>query len=214
MKRILCYGDSNTWGSTPGTGRRYPKDIRWTGVMASLLGDEYEVIEAGLSGRTTVFDDPYNPYLNGAEYLPQNLIQAKPIDLVILSLGGNDLKFVPSLESARGLARLTEICKHHDALPGKAPVCDGELKILMISPIPVDECIYEVAPLTRFLPDAAKSSKDYAKYVSHFAKAHGVDFFDAATVAGPSKIDGLHMDPESHIALGKALAEKVKEVLG
>ena len=44
MKRILCYGDSNTWGFTPGSGKRYPSDVRWTGVMAKELGKDYEVI--------------------------------------------------------------------------------------------------------------------------------------------------------------------------
>lgn len=72
MKRILCYGDSNTWGFIPGSGVRYPETIRWTRVMAGELGNGYEIIEAGLSGRTTVFDDSFNPMLNGLTFLPMN----------------------------------------------------------------------------------------------------------------------------------------------
>ena len=58
MKNILCYGDSNTWGYIPGTGGRYPRDIRWTGRMAKALGEDYYVLEAGLSGRTQCIQIP------------------------------------------------------------------------------------------------------------------------------------------------------------
>ena len=45
-------------------------------------------------------------------------------------------------------------------------------------------------------------------------RAHGAAFFDAASVASPSETDGVHMDPPSHRALGRALAEQVRALLG
>ena len=69
MKQILCYGDSNTWGYTAGTGVRYPHDVRWTGVMQRELGSEYTVLEEGLNGRTSVFDNPFSPHRSGISYL-------------------------------------------------------------------------------------------------------------------------------------------------
>ena len=47
MTTILCYGDSNTYGYNPVNGLRYPKDVRWTGVLQKLLGEQYAVIEEG-----------------------------------------------------------------------------------------------------------------------------------------------------------------------
>ena len=60
-KRILCIGDSNTWGYIPGSGERYEKNVRWTGKLAQTLGENYEVIEEGMNGRTTAFTDKIEP---------------------------------------------------------------------------------------------------------------------------------------------------------
>ena len=91
-KRILCYGDSNTWGYMP-TGGRYDDETRWPMRMQRLLGEEYTVIEEGLNGRTTVFDDPVEGgYKSGAAYLPVCLMSHSPLDAVIIMLGSNDTK--------------------------------------------------------------------------------------------------------------------------
>ena len=59
VKRILCFGDSNTYGYIPGgNGRRYGPDVRWTGLLSAWLKPECLIIEEGLPGRTTVFEDP------------------------------------------------------------------------------------------------------------------------------------------------------------
>jgi len=64
MKTILCYGDSNTWGCIPLTGaqppRRYVPAQRWPGVLRRELGDGASIVEEGLNGRTTVWDDPWS----------------------------------------------------------------------------------------------------------------------------------------------------------
>ncbi len=214
MKRILCYGDSNTWGYIPGTARRYPRNVRWTGVMAAELGDGYQVDEAGLNGRTTIFDDPFNPLLNGLKYFPVVLMQAKPLDLVIISLGTNDLKLVNVHDSARGVGKLAEICKQaNESFAGSSPVLNPNAKILLVSPIAVGECFRTVDPYTRLFPDSHEQSLQYAEDLRRIASNLGVEFFDAASVAVPSKTDGVHMEPESHLALGKALAKKVLEIL-
>ena len=101
MKRILCYGDSNTWGFIPGTGERYPADVRWPGVLAALLGRGVHVVENGINGRTTAIDDPGYPCRNGKEGLGYALLAEKPFDLVILMLGTNDLKLTDAAGAAR-----------------------------------------------------------------------------------------------------------------
>ena len=92
MKTVLCFGDSNTWGYDPATKNRFPRDVRWAGILAGLLSPDYQVIEEGLNGRTTVWNDPIEGYKNGRDYLIPCLETHRPIDLVILMLGTNDLK--------------------------------------------------------------------------------------------------------------------------
>ena len=92
MKTILCYGDSNTYGLKPDSSQRYPRDVRWTGILQKKLGEDYYVIEEGLSGRTTLWDDPIEEHKNGKTYLLPCLESHSPINLVVLMLGTNDLK--------------------------------------------------------------------------------------------------------------------------
>ena len=108
MKTILCYGDSNTWGYNPATTERSSRDERWTGILRRELDDGYLVIEEGLNGRTTVWDDPIEGYKNGKEYLIPCLETHKPLDLVIIMLGTNDLKVrfsVRHCQRRRGFGR-------------------------------------------------------------------------------------------------------------
>ena len=102
MRRILCYGDSNTWGHHPmpdGTVTRYEDDVRWTGVLQECLKGEFRVIEEGLCGRTVMFDDPVAPDRNGRTFLNCCLQSHQPLDLVVLMLGTNDIRhiFTPSV---------------------------------------------------------------------------------------------------------------------
>ncbi len=93
MKTVLCYGDSNTWGSDPETGERFAPEVRWPGVMARELGDGFHVIEEGLPGRTTLREDPIEgSYKDGRAYLTPCLESHRPIDLVTIMLGTNDLR--------------------------------------------------------------------------------------------------------------------------
>src|SRR5207237_6482660 len=80
-------------GSVPGElGGRFARDVRWPGVLARELGEGWHVVEEGLPGRTTVFDDPLSPYRRGADYLPPCLASHSPLDAVVIFLGTNDLK--------------------------------------------------------------------------------------------------------------------------
>src|SRR5260221_11679343 len=96
MRSILCYGDSNTWGAATVArpDNRYAPNERWPGVLRTALGADWLVIEEGLGGRTTVSDDPveWNPDKNGARLLPVCLHTHKPLDVVAIMLGTNDLK--------------------------------------------------------------------------------------------------------------------------
>ena len=92
MKRVLCYGDSNTWGFIPATGERYPETVRWTGLLQTMLGANHQIVEEGLNGRTTVWEDPVRDFMNSAAYLGPCLLSQFPLDLIVFMLGTNDLK--------------------------------------------------------------------------------------------------------------------------
>ena len=100
QKHILCFGDSLTWGFRPGLATRFDEDERWTGVLRRELGEEYCVHEDGISGRTSVFEDPYVPWRCGKAALGYTLMSQKPLDLVILMIGTNDLKFTDEIGRA------------------------------------------------------------------------------------------------------------------
>lgn len=222
VKRVLCFGDSNTWGYTPGTGERYGSGTRWTGVAQQMLGDGYCIVEAGLSGRTTVFDDPYDDYMNGAAALGYALLEASPVDLVVIMLGTNDLKHTNAIGSARGIASLISSVRSITSHIPSAAYLSGaavsgeqarQVEILVVSPILMHPEVTRLNPQTVFESEERyEKSLGFADAFRQVAAAANVWFFDAATVAKPSDIDGVHMMPESHLALGRAIAEKVKEM--
>lgn len=212
MKNILCFGDSNTWGYTPGTAVRYDLNTRWTGVLQNELGDGYRILEDGLNARTSVYEDPWSPWRLGKDALPIALTAQKPLDLLILMIGTNDLKFVDAYSAAKGADTLVSIAEAVQARKESSPAFPNGLKVLLVSPILVDPCVANDPFGT--LRNAAEESKKFAYYYRHFAEARGVHFFDAASVAPTSKIDGVHMEPEGHLALGKALAAEVRKILG
>jgi len=209
VKNILCFGDSNTFASHP-LGGRHPYETRWTGRLQMLLGSEYRVIEEGLGGRTTVFEDQISPGRNGRTALPQAIASHNPIDLIILMLGTNDLKeqyHVTAWDLGKAMEQLMQIIEAFPYAPHYK-----EPQVLLVSPIEVGERVESTFGC--FANAAAARSKQFAEIYAAVAKQYGVHFFDAATVARPSAEDQLHMDADSHRALADALADRVREILG
>jgi lysophospholipase L1-like esterase len=207
MKRILCYGDSNTWGYDPVTQDRFDKNTRWTGVLGKALGSGWEIIEEGLNGRTTVWDDPIEGYKNGQTYLIPCLESHRPLDLVILMLGTNDLKQRFSLSAydiAEGVRVLVRIVQSSQAGPdGHAP------RVLLLAPPPT-------ATLTDFaemFEGAERKSQKFSIHYSRVAREMGCAFLDTSTIIVTSPLDGIHLEANEHRKLGQALALKVKALL-
>lgn len=98
MKKILCYGDSNTFGYNPETGGRYDKNTRWSGILSYLLKENYEIIEEGTNNRTAFFKNPEGLKQSGSEYLSIYLQDHKNIDICILNLGTNDAQIFYPLD--------------------------------------------------------------------------------------------------------------------
>lgn len=208
MKTILCFGDSITWGYHPKTTERYPFQDRWTGVLQTALGDKYDIIEAGVNGRTTAFDDPVQPNRNGSLALPIELLTHSPIDLVIIMLGLNDLKTYlhgSARQAAAGCSLLIRQVRSSMAGPnGNAP------KILLISP-PV------LIPLPGYLgtlltEKSVAESHELGKHYRALAEYLNVAFMDAADIVKVSPTDGCHLEASENHKLGKAVAEKIKQI--
>ena len=205
MKSVLCYGDSNTWGAATVArpDDRYAPDERWPGVLRHNLGADWLVLEEGLGGRTTVSDDPveFNPDKNGARFLPVALHTHKPLDAVVIMLGTNDMKarfHKSAWEVAQGVGVLVQLVQA--SASGRN---GGTPEILVVCPpvildrLPLHADLFAGAPAT---------SRDLAKQYRAVAAERGVHFLDAGTVAKSSVVDGFHLDPDAHLAIGKAVA--------
>ena len=204
MKTILCYGDSNTWGAPPGGSGRHAWNVRWPGFLQELLGSRVRIIEEGLGGRTTCFDDPLSAHRNGLAYLSIALESHSPIDLLIVMLGTNDLKVRFNLTPyaiGQGAAEILKLTKTYEpAIPS----------ILLVSPPHV--VATEHAENTQAFEGAVKKSQELATHYSHVATQLGCHFFDASSVAKSSEIDGIHLDEKNHELLARGMAKEVQKI--
>jgi len=213
LKNILCFGDSNTYGFSPdwvkGNFGRHDRSVRWTGRLQELLGDEYRIIEEGLSGRTTVFEDPTMPDLYGLPYFRPCLKSHTPLDLVIIMLGTNDTKgffHARPVEIAMGLARLIQIAKDPATYMGmKVP------KILVAVPVPIGEAALSL-PDGITTPEMIEKSRGLASEYRKIAKMYGCEFIDLGEVAKTADYEGVHLDAEGHKAVAEAYAAKIREI--
>lgn len=208
VKTVLCYGDSNTWGADPASGPRFVWDDRWPGVLQRELGAGYRVIEEGLPGRNTRWDDPIERQRNGLTQLGPVLESHVPLDLVIVMLGTNDLKRRYNLtasdiaQSAGDLARTAQLIAKNAA--------DEPARVLLVAPPP----IAELTDYDLLFEGALEKSLKFSHYFALAAKWYKLDFFDAGSAIKSSPIDGIHFEVEEHHKLGKALAAKVRQILG
>jgi len=212
MKRILCYGDSNTFGFTPAVGERFDEKHRWTKLLEKDLGDGYEVIEEGLNGRTTVFDDPGVDGRNGKEYVVPCVRSHRPLDLVILMLGTNDIK--PGLagcakDIADGIDTLVKVI-----LDPKTFESFSVPAVLVVSPIEVRESIAHTCYSEMFGGiESVAMSRELPSLVEAVAKKNGCHFIDAAKYAQASDLDAIHLDEKGHERLSRAFADRVRQIL-
>ena len=225
-RTVLCFGDSNTWGYQPGSrerhgGERYqhvvrhPRDVRWPGVLQKDLGDAWHVVEAGLNGRTSVFEDQLGDKC-GLRHIGPVLESAAPIDLVIVMLGTNDLKTrhgASAYEIAEGAARVADVARSSPYGPGGvAPA------VLLVAPAPI-------ASLTGWAerdPEAfegfetmyrgsLETSREFAKQYARVARVRGMGFLDAGSHLQTSDVDGVHWSSEAHGAFGRAVAKAMRD---
>ncbi len=202
----MCYGDSNTFGFNPKENNRFKHDERWSGILDKKMGSNYYIIEEGLNHRTTIWDDPILEYKNGKTYLIPCLHSHKPIDLVILMLGANDLKSIYNLranaigDSVGVLAEL--ILKSGAGIDGNPP----ELLIL---------CPPKLGKLTRYA-EMFEGYKEKEEKLPYYYEEVATDvrchFFDVSEHIQCPNTDGLHLEAPQHKQMGNLIADVVKNI--
>ncbi len=217
-KVILCYGDSNTWGAIPRwkdegvPSRRYERDVRWTGRTAAALGEGFHIVEEGLGGRTTVYDVPGFAYRNGLPYLLPCLMSHRPLDLVVLMLGINDLQLPIQPDAAHlgdgirtllGVIRDTPACGRDNTPP----------RVLLLSPAPLRQGVGRREIYPKFNGGKGRElSLLFPQVYRQAAEEFGCFFLDAARYAQPSEADGLHWEPDSHARLADAVTAELRRI--
>jgi lysophospholipase L1-like esterase len=217
-KRILCFGDSNTWGFVPvpaPPSSRFAAAQRWPQVMAGALPFPVEVIEEALNGRTTDADDPSLPLAgagaNGLAYLPAALASHLPLDLVIIMLGTNDLK--PHLgraaaRIAQGAKNLVDVVRTLDGGIGSS--YPNPRTLLIAPPMPGT---FSPVFAEMFAGAHAKAAAFPALYEA-VATRTGAAFLDAGAHVQTDGVDGVHLSAEMQRRLGLAVATVVRDLLG
>ncbi|MEL6806467.1 MAG: SGNH/GDSL hydrolase family protein [Pseudomonadota bacterium] len=211
-RTVLCFGDSNTHGTLAmrhaGDRRRLDRRQRWPSVMAETLGASWDVIAEGHPGRTSVFEDPIEgAHKSGLRALHALLESHRPLDLVLIMLGTNDLKARFGLSTndiALGIQRLGQDILRSDSGPDhSAP------QVILVAPVRATEagCLAEI------FAGAPDKSAALPQRLAQIATDNGFGFVDANDVATVDPVDGIHLSADSHAAIGAHIARAVTEFM-
>lgn len=203
-KRIVCYGDSNTWGYNAADFTRFSDDLRWTRQLQKLLGERYMVMEEGVNGRTTVLDDPLGEGLNGLASLAPVLYAHQPIDLLVIMLGTNDCKERFAMTAANigaGVRRLAMKAK-------ELQVWRGTPNILLLAPAAMGEGMYDLPDVIADMGrDSVKKSQQLPARIRAVAAELDTHYLDINPFVSVDPRDCLHLTQDSQLPLAAALAE-------
>ena len=200
MKKILCFGDSNTYGFIPSSGKRYDENSRWSGILKKLLREEYEIIEAGCNNRTAFCDNPAGVNETGYKVLPSLL--TPDIDCVILAVGINDLQYLYDIsmkDYESGLENLIGIVRT------KLP----RAEIILLSPSVITEDILNSYFAAMFDETSIEKSKQLSAIYERAARKENCKLLDLKKIASPSKTDGLHYEKIEHIKIANAIFDLI-----
>ena len=207
-KTVLCFGDSLTWGWNPETRGRYDYEERWTGILASLLGPAWRLIEEGLNARTTGFDDPVEWDRNGRKQLPAILQTHTPFDVAVVFLGVNDLKprlRLSAADIANSASKLVDLVRMYAYAPG-----GGVPEVVLVSPPPLGK----LTGTSLIFEGAEETSKKLGGRYKDAAASRGCHFLDAGEHVTASEVDGVHWDRQANRLFAEALAPLVRRASG
>lgn len=213
-RRIVCFGDSNTWGYNPESGSRYSDDIRWTKLLEKKLGGDYRIIEEGQNGRTIANPDPWEWGTKcGMDQILPILESHMPMEALVIMLGSNDLKSkfgLPAPDIAGSLQNMLKSVRGHLRYYLNKP----DLKILIIAPPALGDN-FASSPFAEFFDadSVVQKSKDISKWFELVAGQFGCEFLDATSHVTAGDVDSLHLSPEGHAKLAELVYQKLKSML-
>lgn len=204
MQKIICFGDSNTFGFKPADGNRFNEDIRWTGVLSKHLGSGFQVIEEGCNNRTGFFLNTEGILQSGKEYLPQCLIKHITLDIFIFALGTNDLQAIFKIDEniiKTGLKYTIDLIRKHNS----------KARIIIIPPVIFSEKVLMGPYNYQFNEDSVKNSILIQKTYKDFSKKENCEYLNLNKFVLPSNLDGIHFDENSHKIIASKIAKQILE---
>ena len=203
MKKILCYGDSNTFGYNPFDASRLDEKTRWTALLQENLGSDFEIIEEGACDRTGIADNDKGFLYSAQRHFPKMITKTKNVDLLILAIGTNDLQFKYDLtvhQFENGLEKLIVTAKNNVR------------RIILIPPVILHENVLEGFFKFQFDETSVSKSKKIGKIYRKLSNIYGLDYFDLNDFVKPSNADGLHYDSEGHKIISTKLSDYIKGI--
>lgn len=201
-KKILCFGDSNTYGFVPGEGVRYKKSVRWTGVLADCLGEGYKVFEGGCNNRVCFSNHPDGKKFIGNEFIYKYL--PYDIDIIITCLGANDLQknyhnSFSDLEKG-----------FYEYILGIKMVFNSKI-IILAPPFINKEVVKNEFFKELFDEKSVEMSMFLPEIWKKVAKSTDCYFLNLNLLTDVSKADGLHYTSDSHRVIGVELAKFITQ---
>jgi len=190
IRTIVCFGDSNTWGYVPASdGERFPRDVRWPARLQASLGESFEVIAEGLNGRTAAVESPVEDGRNGLPYFLPCLRSHKPVDLVVVFLGTNDVGFLNDELVARSVGRLVKLARTSETGPGR-----GSPQVLVVCPPPIGE-------------------RELGAAFAAVCAELDCPLLDLGGTTRYSDDDVEHLDADGHAAVAREVEDRVRQLL-
>ena len=200
MKKILCFGDSNTFGYNSKDSSRYDKNIRWTGLLSNILGKDFEIIEAGLNNRHCFTQTDMGREFTGSIVL-QDYLEQKP-DCVVFGLGINDLQLFYNYE-----------IDYFEQEFNKAIQPLKDYKTIIVCPAKISDDILSSIFIVQFDKNSIEKSKYLPPIYKKAAEKIGAEFLDLNDIVKVSNIDGLHFEPDAHKIIAEELAKIISNIV-
>ena len=200
MKKIICYGDSNTFGYNTKDGSRFDENIRWTSVLQKNLGENYDVINEGVCDRTGFVNNPKGFLFSAQKHFPKLMSKTDKFDLLILWIGTNDLQSQYDISIGaveKGLETLINIAQ------------EKSKNIILISPVILNDTILKGFFNYQFNNTSIIKSRKIGRIYRTLANVYHCVYFDVNKITATSELDGLHYDEKSH----KIIADKLSQLI-
>ena len=203
MKKILCYGDSNTYGYNPTDGSRFNNTIRWTALLQNNLEKDFEVINEGVCDRCGFVDNDKGFLFSTQRHFPKIIAKTKDIDILILWVGTNDLQFKYDLtihQFENGLEKLIVTAKNYAK------------RIIIIPPVVLNNNVLKGNFNYQFDETSISKSKKVGKIYRKLSNVYRLNYLDLNDIVKPSNTDGLHYDSKGHKIIAAKLGDYIKSI--